>query len=90
MVTRKLHFENPKQLTQLYCSREENLRMIESHLSVRIITRDGWLQVDGEEEAIEKVEAIMILLQDARSQGLKIRNPDFKNCLLYTSPSPRD
>ena len=81
MVTRKLHFENPKQLTQLYCSREENLRMIESHLSVRIITRDGWLQVDGEEEAIEKVEAIMILLQDARSQGLKIRNPDFKNVL---------
>ena len=55
--------------------------MIESHLSVRIITRDGWLQVDGEEEAIEKVEAIMILLQDARSQGLKIRNPDFKNVL---------
>ena len=81
MGTRKLHFENPKQLTQLYCSREENLRMIESHLSVRIITRDGWLQVDGEEEAIEKVEAIMILLQDARSQGLKIRNPDFKNVL---------
>ena len=81
MVTRKLHFENPKQLTQLYCSREENLRMIESHLNVRIVTRDGWLQVDGEEEAIEKVEAIMILLQDARSQGLKIRNPDFKNVL---------
>ena len=81
MGTRKLHFENPKQLTQLYCSREENLRMIESHLSVRIITRDGWLQVDGEEEAIEKVEAIMTLLQDARSQGLKIRNADFKNVL---------
>lgn len=81
MGTRKLHFENPKQLTQLYCSREENLRMIESHLSVRIVTRDGWLQVDGEEEAIEKVEAIIILLQDARSQGLKIRNPDFKNVL---------
>lgn len=81
MGTRKLHFENPKQLTQLYCSREENLRMIESHLNVRIVTRDGWLQVDGEEEAIEKVEAIMILLQDARSQGLKIRNPDFKNVL---------
>lgn len=81
MGTRKLHFENPKQLTQLYCSREENLRMIESHLNVRIVTRDGWLQVDGEEEAIEKVEAIMILLQDARSQGLKIRDPDFKNVL---------
>ena len=55
--------------------------MIESHLSVRIVTRDGWLQVDGEEEAIEKVEAIMVLLQDARSQGLKILNPDFKNVL---------
>ena len=31
--------------------------MIESHLNVRIVTRDGWLQVDGEEAAIEKVEA---------------------------------
>jgi len=55
--------------------------MIESHLSVRIVTRDGWLQVDGEEEAIEKVETVMTLLQDARSQGLKIRNPDFTNVL---------
>lgn len=79
MGTRKLHFENPRQLSQLYCSKEENLRLIESQLTVRIVTRDGWLQVDGEEEAIDQVESIMNLLQTARVQGLKIRNPDFKN-----------
>ncbi len=79
MGTRKLHFENPRQLAQLYCCREENLRMIESQLDVRIVTRDGWLQIDGEDEAIEKVESILNLLQDARTQGLKIRNSDFKN-----------
>ncbi len=79
MGTRKLHFENPKQLTQLYCNKEDNLRMIETLLGVRIVTRDGWLQVDGKEEAIDQVESILDLLQIAREQGLKIRNPDFKN-----------
>lgn len=79
MGTRKLHFENPRQLAQLYCSKEENLRMIEGALGVRLVTRDGWMQVEGEDDAIDKVESIMDFLQTARSQGLKIRNSDFKN-----------
>ncbi len=53
--------------------------MIETLLEVRIVTRDGWLQVDGKDEAIDQVESILDLLQIAREQGLKIRNPDFKN-----------
>lgn len=79
MGTRKLHFENPRQLSQCYCSKEENLRAIERELDVSLVTRDGWLQIEGEERAIDQVESLFDILQIARAQGLKIRNTDFRN-----------
>lgn len=79
MATSKLHFQNPRQLSQLYCSKEENLRLVEKRFGVRIVTRDGWLQVDGEEKGIEQVETVFELLQLARDQGIKIKRTDFAN-----------
>ena len=79
MGTRKLHFDNPRQLSQLYCGNEDNLRLVESKLDARIVTRDGWLQVDGEEASINKVETVFSFLQTARDQGLRIRKSDFEN-----------
>ncbi len=79
MPTSKLHFQNPRQLSQLYCNKEENLRLAESSFEVRIVTRDGWLQVDGEEAAIEQIKTVFDLLQTARDQGLIIKNSDFAN-----------
>ncbi len=79
MGTRKLHFDNPRQLSQLYCGNKDNLRLVESKLDARIVTRDGWLQVDGEEASINKVETVFSFLQTARDQGLRIRKSDFEN-----------
>ncbi len=81
MATRKLHFQNPRQLSLLYCGKEENLRSAEKLLEVAIVTRDGWLQADGEEEALDKIEAAFDLLQAARDQGLAIKNRDFSNVI---------
>lgn len=79
MATSKLHFQNPRQLSQLYCSKEENLRLAENRFGVRIVTRDEWLQVDGEGKGIEQVETVFELLQIARDQGIKINRTDFAN-----------
>ncbi|MDE0768844.1 MAG: PhoH family protein [Opitutaceae bacterium] len=85
MATSKLHFQNPRQLSQLYCSKEENLRLVEELFAVTIVTRDGWLQVDGEETAIERVKIAFDLLQLAREQGLNIKRPDFENIVTGVS-----
>ena len=79
MGKRTLHFDNPRQLSQLYGGNEDNLRSIESKYGAQIVSRDGWLQVEGEDEVVEQVEAVFSLLQDARGQGLKLRRADFDN-----------
>jgi len=85
MATSKLHFQNPRQLSQLYCSKEENLRLVEELFAVTIVTRDGWLQVDGKETAIERVKIAFEILQLAREQGLNIKRPDFENIVTGVS-----
>ncbi len=77
MGKRTLHFDNPGQLLQLYGGNEDNLRSIESKYGAQIVSRDGWLQVAGEDGVVEQVEAVFNLLQDARNQGLKLRKADF-------------
>lgn len=90
MATIKLHFQNPRQLSQLYCSKEENLRLVEELFAVTIVTRDGWLQVDGEETAIERVKIAFDLLQLAREQGLNIKRPDFENIVTGVSENKEE
>jgi len=94
MGKRTLHFDNPGQLSQLYGGNEDNLRSIESKYGAQIVSRDGWLQVAGEDGVVEQVEAVFNLLQDARNQGLKLRKADFdsivdgirdgRECALYS------
>lgn len=90
MATSKLHFQNPRQLSQLYCSKEENLRLVEELFAVTIVTRDGWLQIDGEESAIERVTIAFDLLQLAREQGLNIKRPDFENIVTGVSENKEE
>ena len=90
MATSKLHFQNPRQLSQLYCSKEENLSLVEELFGVKVVTRDGWLQVDGEERAIERVTIVFELLQLAREQGLNIKRPDFVNMVTGVSENKEE
>ena len=54
-----LHFDNPRQLSQLYGGNEDNLRSIESKYGRQIVSRDGWLQVEGDDGVVEQVEAVL-------------------------------
>ncbi len=79
MPEKTLHFQNPRLLNQLYCGNDENLALVEGALVVKIITRDDWLQVEGESDAIDKVETLFNILNEGRSQGLNIGIADFRN-----------
>ncbi len=76
---KKLHFPNPRHLSQLYCGSESNLRKIENTFGVELATRDEWLQIEGPTEAIAQVERVFELLNHGREQGLNIRAQDFSN-----------
>jgi len=75
--SKTLRFPSPRHLHQLYAGREENLAFAEQHLGTKLITREDWLKIEGEDDAIARVEALFGFLNDARTQGVSIRTPDF-------------
>jgi len=82
VANRTLHFNNPRQIEQLYCSKQANLDQIERQFGVTVITRDNWVTIEGEsEENVAKAELVFQLLSEGRQQGLNIRQRDFASVL---------
>jgi phosphate starvation-inducible PhoH-like protein len=75
--SKTLRFPSPRHLHQLYAGREENLAFAEHHLGVKLVTRDDWLKIEGDDAAIAHTESLFGFLNDARAQGVAIRTPDF-------------
>ena len=75
--TKTLRFPSPRHLHQLYAGREENLAYAEQHLGVKLITRDDWLKIEGDEAAVTRADSLFGFLNDAKTQGVAIRTPDF-------------
>lgn len=85
MLEKKLYFEHPRQLSLLYCEKEKNLTEVEKALHVSLVTRENWLLIKSEDSScIEKVEILFSLLDQGRSQGLIIREGDFRRFLRST------
>lgn len=79
MPSRKIHFQSPRQLSELYCASEDNLELVEETFGAKVLARDNWLQVEAEDEqAIESVAEVFDLLQHGREQGLSIKHGDFQ------------
>jgi phosphate starvation-inducible PhoH-like protein len=77
MSSSTLHYPSARHLSQLYSGREENLSAAERLLAVKIITREDWITFEGEPAAVACAETLFGLLNEARTQGLAIRTPDF-------------
>lgn len=78
MPTHKIHFQSPRQLSELYCGSEENLELVESTFQAKVLARDNWLQIDANsDDSIAAITDVFELLQQGREQGLSIRSGDF-------------
>ncbi|MBK9991708.1 MAG: PhoH family protein [Verrucomicrobia bacterium] len=77
MPSKTLRFPSPRHLHQLYAGREENLAYAEQHLGAKLISRDDWLKIEGDEKDVARADALFGFLNDARAQGVAIRTPDF-------------
>jgi phosphate starvation-inducible PhoH-like protein len=81
MPTETLHFETARVAQQLYNNDPRNLQALDDHLQVKATSRDGWIKLDGESEAIERARQLFILLESSLKAGTPIRNRDFSHAL---------
>ena len=77
MPSKTLHFPSPRHLTALFGGREENLLHAERALGAKITTREDWLKIEAPADRLANTEALFNFLNDARTQGMTIRTPDF-------------
>jgi phosphate starvation-inducible PhoH-like protein len=87
-----LQFENGRVLQSLYANDPRLLKSVEELLSVKMTTREGWLRIEGENDAIESVRRLFEQLDRARKNGVSIRRHEFNYALrsLTESNAPLD
>jgi len=72
-----LQFENARVLATLFANDVKLLKQAEEALGARLTTRDGWLRVEGEPEAVGRVQRLFQQLDHARLNGMNIRRGEF-------------
>lgn len=80
-VEKTLTFESAQRLAETYGNRPENLELAEEKLSVKIVSRDGWMKIEGPEKRVDAAFEFFRILGSARAQGIRISPFDFRNML---------
>jgi len=83
-VSETLHFENARLAHQLLNNDPTNLRSIETKLGVKLTTREGWIRVEGEPDAVERGKQFFQTLEGALKTGHTVRGRDFNQALDIT------
>jgi phosphate starvation-inducible protein PhoH and related proteins len=82
-----LEFDSARMLRSLYGNEERFLYDMESKLGVRIITRDGWIRIEGKRSAVERACSVFRELENAKKRGINIRQHEFQHA-LFSSTRP--
>ncbi len=77
MASQTLTFPTPRHLNLLYCGQDALLVQAEEAFTVRLTSRDNWLQVEGEEREVATAVEFFQLLDVARGQGIEIKKNDY-------------
>jgi phosphate starvation-inducible PhoH-like protein len=74
-----LHFENARAVQVLHAYDPANLRFLEAEMGVKVVTRDGWLKIEGSsEDAVVKARQLLEQLHLAREKGVRINQHSFR------------
>jgi len=90
MPSETLHFPNARHLSQLYGNDTRNLAEAEDRLSVNLVSREDWIEIEGESTGIAQTKALFELLNAARKQGIHIRSSDFHYTLRCVAENRAD
>ena len=81
MPTETLHYESARQTQQLFNNDPRNLQDMQEQLGVKATSREGWIKLEGEEEAIEKAKKVFQHLENTLKSGSSVRNREFSHAL---------
>ena len=81
MASETLHFENARLAQQLFNNDIRNLQTLEQELGLKATSREGWIKLDGEPEAIDRAKQLFLLLENSLKAGGSVRNRDFSHAL---------
>ena len=87
MTTITLEFDTPQFLHDLFANDLANLAHLEATLGVEAVTRDGWLKLSGEQEAVDRAAAVFKDLENAQRKGSTIDTHDFHLAIEVASKS---
>ncbi len=74
----RLDFDTPQFLHGLIANDPKNLAYLEAALGVKTVTREGWVLLSGEAEAIGRARAVFADLENAQRKGGRIETRDFR------------
>lgn len=74
----RLEYETAAFLHSLFAGDVRELKYLEERLGVRVVTRDGWVQLSGEAGAVDRAGAVFQDLEQARRGGAPIGVRDFR------------
>ncbi len=80
-MQKTLTFDTAVQLAEIYGNRPENIALAESKFGVKIVARDGWLSIEGDDKKVELAEKFFDAMRGARKQGIRVGDMDFRNML---------
>src|SRR3974390_3439450 len=81
MPTETLHFESARVAQQLYNNDSRNLQALEAQLGVKATSREGWIKLEGQADAIERAKHLFLSLESSLTSGSPVRNREFSHAL---------
>ena len=81
MASETLHYETARHAQQLFNNDPKNLKLLEDELAVKATSREGWIKLEGEQEAIERAKQIFQFLEGTLKSGAPVRNREFAYAL---------
>lgn len=81
MPVETLHFENARLAQQLFNNDPRNLQAVEHQLGVKATSREGWIKLEGEADALERAKQLFLMLQSSVQAGTPMRNREFAHAL---------
>lgn len=81
MASETLHFENPRIAQQLFNNDPRNLQALDEQLGVKATSREGWIKLEGTEDALERAKHLFLLLENSVKAGTPVRNREFSHAL---------
>jgi phosphate starvation-inducible PhoH-like protein len=81
MPEETLHFESARLAQQLYNNDPRNLQAIEQQLGVKATSREGWIRLEGDTDALDRAKHLFLMLENSVQAGTPVRNREFAHAL---------